>query len=208
MIMIMRNMNTILRLITVIAVTLLYGCSTDFDDVLYMIDLVTDKVKELYQEKETEFGQETMRQQEMMVSLWVVDSRWKEHLLIMDHLREGIGLRAHAHIDPLVEYQTESYAAFKEMIASVAEGIAEAVFKTKFFRPKDAPRVFDESGQKEIHSQYSPLDKAEASKILPSAEKQTEPVRSSSPKTTEKKVGRNEPCPCGSGKKYKKCCGK
>ncbi|MCK4825786.1 preprotein translocase subunit SecA, partial [bacterium] len=82
------------------------------------IGFVKEVLRSVYQKKELEAGYEHMRQMEKVISLWIVDSRWKEHLLIIDHLREGIHLRAHAHVDPLVEYQKETYLAFQDMIAS------------------------------------------------------------------------------------------
>lgn len=164
-----------------------------------IIEFVKKNLKSAYQKKELEVGSENIRQIEKMVSLWVVDSRWKEHLLVMDHLREGIHLRAHAHVDPLVEYQKESYFAFQEMISGIKEGIVEMVFKAKAKPVEEEVGVFIESPKSFIHSQYTPLLKEE------------KPGESSTPvpsKPKVKKVGRNEPCPCGSGKKYKKCCGR
>jgi preprotein translocase subunit SecA len=174
----------------------------DFEEVSQegAIAHIKSRVKEAYKEKEAEFGQENMRYMEKMTSLWVVDSRWKEQLLVMDHLREGIHLRAHAHVDPLVEYQKESYYAFQEMIGAVKEGIVDLIFKTKTKAAEKDAGVFVESPKNFVHSQYTPLS---ASK--PEADKQS-PVSNS--KTSSAKVGRNQPCPCGSGKKYKKCCGK
>ncbi|UCD15897.1 MAG: preprotein translocase subunit SecA [Candidatus Omnitrophota bacterium] len=154
-----------------------------------------DKVREVYQERGNTFGEDNMRQMEKVAVLLSLDSRWKEHLLIIDSLKEGIHLRGYAHTDPLVEYQKETYTAFQEMTASVKESIVDFIFKVKISVPKEAEGVFVQSQQELVHSQYSPLQK-----------QQPEPKET--PKYAEKKVGRNEPCPCGSGKKYKKCCGK
>jgi len=179
---------------------------SDFDELSLeeSIGLIKDNLKTVYQIKESEAGLENMRHMERMFSLWTVDSRWKEHLLIMDHLREGIHLRAHAHVDPLVEYQKESYLAFQEMISSIKENIVDLIFRARVraagLPPLLADResgVFGESPKNLIHSQYSPLNK----------EKEKRPV-SAPPKPKTPKVGRNDPCPCASGKKYKKCCGK
>jgi len=160
------------------------------------IDFAKQKAKEVYRNKEVLAGVEQMRQMEKMIALWIVDSRWKEHLLTMDHLREGIHLRAHAHVDPLVEYQKETYLAFQEMIASIKDGIIDLIFKTKVKETKKEAGVFDSSPKSFTHSEYSPLNK----------EKEQQKVVTAESKTS--KVGRNQPCPCGSGKKYKKCCGK
>lgn len=161
-----------------------------------VIDFVRKNLKSIYQEKELKAGYESMRQMEKAVSLWIVDSRWKEHLLIIDHLRDGIHLRAHAHVDPLVEYQKESYLVFQEMITAIKEGIAELAFRTKITLREEVG-VFAESAKNFIHSQYTPLNKG----------KEQQPPPTPKAPVTTKKVGRNEPCPCGSGKKYKKCCG-
>jgi len=161
-----------------------------------VVGFVSKKLKSVYQEKEEKAGSENMRQMEKVVSLWIVDSRWKEHLLTVDHLREGIHLRAHAHVDPLVEYQKESYFAFQEMIVAIQEGIAEVSFRAKM-TPREEVGVFANSDKKFVHSQYTPLGKG----------KEKPPPAPKAP-IAVKKVGRNEPCPCGSGKKYKKCCGK
>ncbi len=162
--------------------------------------LVKERLKDVYQKKEAESDIINMRQMERMVSLWIVDSRWKEHLLFMDHLREGIHLRAHAHVDPLVEYQKESYFAFQEMIASIKEGIVDLIFKTKVKPVQKEVGVFADAPKVFVHSQYSSLNKEEGEPAKGKPEAPAQPK-------TDKKVGRNDPCPCGSGKKYKKCCG-
>jgi len=154
------------------------------------------ELKESYRTKEAKSAADDMRQMERMASLWIVDSRWKEHLLIMDHLREGIHLRAHAHVDPLVEYQKESYFAFQDMISTIKEGIVEMVFRAKVKPLTEEVGVFSQSPKDFIHSEYTPLEKKSPKEQAPST------------KPSVKKVGRNQPCPCGSGKKYKKCCGK
>jgi preprotein translocase subunit SecA len=161
------------------------------------IEAVKNAVKEAYRKREEEFGREKILQMEKMIALWVMDSRWKEHLLTMDSLKEGIYLRSYAQAEPLVEYQKESHAAFAEMISSVKDGIVDLLFKTKVSVPKEVVGVFEQSPKSFVHNDYSPLQKEkekEESKVIP--------------QHTGKKVGRNEPCPCGSGKKYKKCCGK
>ncbi|MBU2250676.1 MAG: preprotein translocase subunit SecA [Candidatus Omnitrophica bacterium] len=170
---------------------------SDFDNLSSQeaSQVLKKRLKEYYQAKESKANPEQMRQIERMVSLWIVDSRWKEHLLVMDHLREGIHLRAHAHSDPLVEYQRESYLAFQEMIANIKEGIVETVFKAKMKPAVEEVGVFSDTPKDFIHSQYTPLEKK--------AVKESSP-----PEVDDKKTGRNQPCPCGSGKKYKKCCGR
>jgi preprotein translocase subunit SecA len=101
-------------------------------------------------------------------------------------------------VDPLVEYQKESFFAFQDMIASIKEGIVELIFKAKIKATEEEEvGIFLQAPKNFIHSQYKALTKTK---------EQPEPAKS--PEPSAKKVGRNEPCPCGSGKKYKKCCGK
>jgi len=166
-----------------------------------MIDFVKKTVRDAYYRKQQSAGLEKIVSMERAVALWILDSRWKEHLLIMDSLKEGIHLRGYGQIDPLVEYQKESYAAFNETMASIKEDIVDLVFKAKISLPEEAVSVFEESPKSYVHSEYSSLQKEESKK--PVVQEQPQPPKASGPK-----VGRNDPCPCGSGKKYKKCCGK
>ena len=159
---------------------------------------IKEKLKAIYIAKEKSFGEEHLRMMEKMVSLSVIDSKWKEHLLVIDSLKEGISLRGYAQVDPVVEYQKESYLAFSEMMNSIDESVIELVFKTKITPQQEIKSVFSETPQNLVHSQYSSLG-------TEAKNEEKKPVLS--PGNT-KKVGRNEPCPCGSGKKYKKCCGR
>jgi preprotein translocase subunit SecA len=162
------------------------------------IEYVKKYVKDQYLGRQEKIGQEKMFAMERAVALWVVDSRWKEHLLIMDSLKEGIHLRGYGQKEPLVEYQKESYSLFEEMILSIKEDIVDTVFKTKIAIPEETIGVFEQAPKNYIHSEYSSLNKDEE-KIE---------AKPAAPQLSIKKAGRNEPCPCGSGKKYKKCCGK
>ncbi|MDD4955243.1 MAG: preprotein translocase subunit SecA [Candidatus Omnitrophica bacterium] len=166
-----------------------------------MIEFVKKTVRDAYYKKQTAAGPDKMASMERAVALWVLDSRWKEHLLVMDSLKEGIHLRGYGQIDPLVEYQKESYAAFNETIASIKEDIVDLIFKAKLSIPEEAVSVFEESPKNYVHSEYSSLQKEDAAPAKATAE----PAQQV---TSGPKVGRNDPCPCGSGKKYKKCCGK
>ncbi|MCF7873617.1 MAG: preprotein translocase subunit SecA [Candidatus Omnitrophica bacterium] len=159
------------------------------------VSFIKEKVHGLYREKEKQAGEE-IRQLEKMVCLWALDSKWKEHLLVLDHLKEGIHLRGHAQADPLVEYQKETFFAFQEMIGSIKEKVVDLIYKAKI-KPEQKREVFTEGQTSFVHSKYSPLRKKEPTKKKPKT-----------PKAAGKKVGRNDPCPCGSGKKYKKCCGR
>jgi len=150
-------------------------------DALY--EFLLEKTLEAYKVREEELGQEVLREMERMVLLRMVDEKWMDHLDAMDQLREGIGLRAYGQKDPLVEYKFESYQMFQNMVAAIQEDVVRYVFRVNVVQqPRQQSRV--------VENKYAG-EKGPA-----------QPVR------REKKVGRNDPCPCGSGKKYKKCCGR
>ncbi len=147
-----------------------------------------DKLKDIYQQKEESIGSEITRQIEKHIILQTVDTRWKEHLLSMDHLKEGIGLRGYAQQDPLRIYRKEGFEMFQDLMERVKEEVVEILFKIQV----SAPSQVDEMKKQEQESlTFSHSDGSSIKK----------PVKRSS-----KKVKRNDPCPCGSGKKYKKCC--
>lgn len=164
-----------------------------------ILDLVKNEIFAIYEMKEKELTPEILRYMEKNIALWVIDSHWKNHLLIIDSLKEGIHLRGHAQVNPLVEYQKEAYALFNETVASIKEGIVEFLFKTKLTPKKEIVTVFDNIPKDFVHSQYSSLK---------NTERETTPAAQTLSQKPQQKVGRNDPCPCGSGKKYKKCCGK
>ena len=153
--------------------------------------LISDNVLKIYRERESVIGDEECRELERIVMLQTVDNLWKDHLLNMDHLKEGIGLRGYAQQDPLLIYKKEGFEMFNEMVSSVKEEALEILFRIQIAEPE---KITDLRQPKEQQLIFSGGDEAETKKG---------PV-----KRTQKKVGRNAPCPCGSGKKYKKCCGK
>jgi len=145
--------------------------------------------------------------------LQVIDTRWKDHLYAMDGLREGIGLRAYGQRDPLIEYQHEGYGMFMDMIDRIKEETLEYLFKVRAAKEekeaKETP-VFDFSRQKLVHEEKSQFEGVEPCPAQEAASYsgQLPEEKVATYKREEPKVGRNDPCPCGSGKKYKKCCGK
>ena len=151
---------------------------------------IFDRVLSLYNEKEAAAGSEKFRQIERFIVLQTVDSSWKEHLLSMDHLKEGIGLRGYAQQNPLIVYKKEGFALFQEMISRVKEEIVRILFRIQIVENQTLDRI--KPDEKKQNLTFSHGD---------GAQKKT-PV-----KRDDDKVGRNMPCPCGSGKKYKKCCG-
>ncbi len=148
-------------------------------------DMIIERSLKFYQEREEQFGSEQMREMERIILLQVIDNKWKEHLLEMDYLKEGIHLRAYAQTDPLVAYKNEAFEAFQNLNYSIKED---------YIRYLNHARIIEEIEEEQVEElQYAA-----------GGESGRSPVRQR--KST--KVGRNAPCPCGSGKKYKKCCGK
>ncbi|MDD4953837.1 MAG: SEC-C metal-binding domain-containing protein, partial [Candidatus Omnitrophica bacterium] len=170
---------------------------------------VSSAVLNAYEEKEKSVGTELMRHMERMVFLQIIDAKWKDHLYAMDTLREGIGLRSYGQRDPLVEYKREAFEMFAQMVASIEEEAAETVFKLQMARPERVKQVFTSVPQEFSHPEAArfqrPTQQEPVEQDLDSPE---EPPSTPAPiKRDQPKVGRNDPCPCGSGKKYKKCHG-
>ncbi|MDY6836882.1 MAG: preprotein translocase subunit SecA [Thermodesulfobacteriota bacterium] len=154
-----------------------------------LAELIFESAMKVYEEKERDFGADQFRGVERMVVLQVVDNLWKEHLLAMDHLKEGIGLRGYGQQNPLVVYKREGFDMFMEMIERIKEDAIRFLFRIQVVRPEEM--AAKEKAKQDRISYSHGGDGVKA------------PVR-----RKEKKIGRNAPCPCGSGKKYKKCCGK
>ena len=157
-----------------------------------LIDLAEARVRELYDQRETEFTEPVMRQIEKIVMLQTLDALWKDHLLAMDHLKEGIGLRGYAQVNPLVEYQKEGFTMFEALMAVMQQDVVEKVFSVQVQRQQDVEQIQQPKPQRVVMSHGG----------------ETEAQAAAPAKREENKVGRNDPCPCGSGKKYKRCHGK
>ncbi len=147
------------------------------------------RVHDRYDAREREFGEAVMRDLENYIMLQTVDGLWKDHLLNMDHLKEGIFLRGYAQVDPLVAYKREGHGLFQEMIERVKEETVKLLYQIQIQRESQVQELKRE--QENQPKFYGPGDGTGA---------RPQAVRK------DKKVGRNDPCPCGSGKKYKKCC--
>ncbi|MBI5594217.1 MAG: preprotein translocase subunit SecA [Deltaproteobacteria bacterium] len=156
-----------------------------------LAEAISASAFELYAKKEGEIGEENFRQLERYVMLNTVDTLWKDHLLSMDHLKEGIGLRGYAQQNPLIVYKKEGFEMFQDMISRIQEQTLSILFR---IQPAEPERIEEIHKPKEQNLIFSGSD-GEAQK--------KKPVRRANEKT-----GRNDPCPCGSGKKFKKCCGK
>jgi preprotein translocase subunit SecA len=171
--------------------------NTDFLDISKedMEDYTKEDLKEalvgemtrLYEAKEAEIGSEMMRELERIVLLRVVDEKWMDHIDAMDQLRYGVGMRAYGQHDPVIEYQNEGFAMFEEMVSSIQQDSIKMILRMRINREQGTPK------------RERVAEPITASHDDGGPKKPT--VRSS------EKVGRNDPCPCGSGKKYKKCCG-
>ncbi len=170
-----------------------------------------------YTLKETQVTPELMRRMERMVLLHTIDNKWKEHLHIMDQVKDGISLRALGQKDPLVEYKKEGFSLFQSMYISLNHETASMMFKLQPMVEEQRPRsVFSAIPQQEIHQELSGMPGAATGSGIPSPGNPSQaalqstsvpPQEASSNAPSGPKAGRNDPCPCGSGKKYKKCCG-
>jgi preprotein translocase subunit SecA len=156
--------------------------------------LVVDRVRALYDEKEKTFTEPVLRHLEKVIMLQAIDTLWKDHLLAMDHLKEGIGLRGYGQKNPLQEYQKEGFDMFQDLMNRLDADIVEKLFTVQLAREEDVERM--EQKQQQRQAKISMTHGGEAAAAQPEVVKREAP-----------KVGRNDPCVCGSGKKYKKCCG-
>jgi len=180
-----------------------------------MIDLIKSEANSLYDQKEKEAGEETWRKVEKAVNLRVIDLLWVEHLDAMVRMREGIGLRGYAQKDPLAEYKQEAYGMFQRLLAAIASDVTKMIFKVRVeaISPAQKAELAEKRKLAEKGAEEPKGDFEDEKKELPSVSSDTNISQSTpsairQPGEKKQKVGRNDPCPCGSGKKYKKCCGK
>ncbi|MBO5797813.1 MAG: SEC-C domain-containing protein, partial [Clostridia bacterium] len=152
-----------------------------------LTELITDRAMEMYNAKEAQYGEKIMRELERVVLLRTVDRYWMDHIDNMDELRRGIHLRSYAQKDPVVAYRLEGFDMFDQMVASIREDTARATLLAQIRTQEEPKRV-------------------QVAKETGTSGDGTAAARTVR-KTAAQKVGRNDPCPCGSGKKYKKCCG-
>ncbi|MGH7356616.1 MAG: preprotein translocase subunit SecA [Candidatus Rokuibacteriota bacterium] len=164
-------------------------------------ELLGDAVRRRYAQRETELGVELIRMLERHEMLLVIDQQWKDHLLSIDHLKEGIGLRGYGQRDPLTEYKKEAFDLFEDMYGRLQTSVLERLFKVQVVRdaPMALPAMTAWADARE--------SRGELPETAPRAAVASAPRVQAAPRTSSgEKVGRNDPCPCGSGKKYKKCC--
>jgi len=154
-----------------------------------LVEEILKRAYALYDEREKQMTSDVMRQLEHVVYLGSIDQLWKDHLLNMDHLKEGIGLRGYGQKDPLVEYKKEGFTLFQLMDEQVKTDVITKLYRVQITREEQVEKL--QPKEQEMHFMHGSQD-----------ESQLQPV-----KRDDDKVGRNDPCPCGSGKKYKKCHG-
>jgi preprotein translocase SecA subunit len=161
-----------------------------------LTELVTQKVRDAYEEKERRFTAPILRQLERIIMLQTIDTLWKDHLLNMDHLKEGIGLRGYGQKNPLQEYQKEGFDMFEEMAHRIQEDVVQKLFTVEIARESVAEEM--------------PMPQAaRPQRVVLSHGNESVAAAAPGPARRDgEKVGRNDPCPCGSGKKYKRCHGK
>jgi preprotein translocase subunit SecA len=214
-----------------------FGARIDLHDIdnltrLELTDFILEKLKRKYQEKEDMVGAEVMRQTERIVMLQVIDNQWKDHLLSMDELKQGIGLRGYGQKDPLVEYKKESYELFTAMMDRVEDESVRFLFflqvqsgagpilpypdEEEGGQPDDAEAAAAAAREAEEEKKRAAKKQMEdfTRNIERKKDKELEGLHfggddstGPNPINSGAKVGRNDPCPCGSGKKYKKCHG-
>ncbi|MBQ2009441.1 preprotein translocase subunit SecA [Anaerovibrio slackiae] len=158
-------------------------------------DFLNQMAEESYAQREQLFGEANMRELEKIIMLRVVDNRWMEHLDRMDMLREGIGLLAYGQRNPLIEYKIKGHEMFGQMIDSIQNDIASLIFRVNIITQEQQEAMEREAQQRMAAAKQTHGD-------------QSDDAVKKQPVKNGEKVGRNDPCPCGSGKKYKNCCGR
>jgi preprotein translocase subunit SecA len=153
--------------------------------------IIFERIKEKFEHKELTIGEEAMRMHEKVILLNVLDSHWRDHLVAMEQLKEGIGLRGYGQRDPLVEYKKESFSAFQEMMDQIEEESLRYLYLLQPVDERERVREMERQQRKQELVTNTSEGPAESAKQV---------IRGP-------KIGRNDPCPCGSGKKFKKCCG-
>ena len=151
-------------------------------------EMIKERALSEYREREKLFGKEDLERLERYLILQIIDDKWVAHLLAMDHMKEGIGLRGYGQLDPLKEYQKEGFALFGDLMDQIREEILRTIFRVQIVREK--PEEIPKKKKRTLSLSHGDGDSGGVT------------VR-----RKEQKIGRNKPCPCGSGKKYKKCCG-
>ena len=168
-----------------------------------VINEIVEKSKQKYEEKEQELGEQEIRELERVVMLKVVDAKWMDHIDAMDDLKEGIGLRAYGQKDPVAQYRIEGFDMFDAMVAEIQKDVVKILLNIQ-----KAGELKREQTAKITSVAQATLDSINVVSENKPQVPQTSDVKRTPVVNQEPKVGRNDPCPCGSGKKYKNCCGR
>jgi preprotein translocase subunit SecA len=179
-------------------------------------EIVVQRVKQVYEQREQQFGAPIMRHLEKLIMLQSLDTLWKDHLLGMDHLKEGISLRGYGQVNPLQAYQKEGYDMFEDMVRRLESDVVEKLMSVQLrsepaagrARPAVATTDVDDPVSAEIAALERRQRQAAHVTLSHGAPPPGEPAKVETVRRDAEKVGRNDPCPCGSGKKYKKCHGR
>ncbi len=165
-------------------------------------ELTAEDARETIAHRARQFLRDELTQLERYVLLQIYDSSWKDHLYAMDQLKGSVGLRGFAEKDPKLEYKREGYRMFQEMLSGIREKVTDMIFKARLEAGQEMRSVWNISNT--MHADYERFQAQQQAAQQPQGEAQvTKTIKLEKPK-----VGRNDPCPCGSGKKYKKCCGR
>ena len=175
---------------------------------------IMERIKTVYDKKHEVFGKEQMHFLERYVFLQMIDAKWKDHLRSIDDLREGIHLRAYGQRDPLVEYKHEAFLLFDEMVRNIRHEALEFLFKVQAVKQEKVTTILDTTKQQFLHPEHERFGAPPERESAPShfsegvqTHHEVDEGAARTPYHADPKVGRNDPCPCGSGKKYKKCHG-
>jgi len=155
-----------------------------------LADTIAEEAVRVYENRESVIGADNYRRLEHVVMLQTIDNLWKDHLLSMDHLKEGIGLRGYAQQNPLLVYKKEGFEMFQNLMGRIEEETLAILFRIQIAAPEKMETLQRSREQRLTFSGGG------------------EPPRRAPAQRSPEKVGRNSPCPCGSGKKFKKCCGR
>lgn len=186
------------------------------DDLDELREAILKRIRAHYDQREKDFTSERMSFLICFILLQVIDSKWKEHLHSLDSLKEGIGLRAYGQRDPLTEYKREAFDLFEGMIERVKSEAVELIFRVQAVKEERMSSVMDTGKAQFLHPMSGGIPKPQTAPpaAAPSfgnpplgERKANAPMQPATVRRDNEKVGRNDPCPCGSGKKYKKCCG-
>ena len=188
------------RLEQIFPITFSYHSLKEIYDRKQLMKVIRQEVRKAYQKKEERLGNELMRALERMILLHTIDSQWKDHLYSMDSLKEGIGLRGYGQRDPLIEYKREAFEMFEELTQRIKEDVTELIFKVEISREPSWERVL--VGTPQV-PQPALVGANQGKERMGTSQESHLPYRRG-----KTKIGRNDPCPCGSGKKYKYCCGR